>query len=150
MTGQKAASDMTDDQIPQIHLLEIDDRFSVFPEFVFYDLNYPFRLPESMKKTIDHFVIDPPFLSVDCQTKAAMTVRWLSKSWGIGEDKIKNDGKSGKVIVCTGERMEPLVNKLYRAQGVKTTTFLPVHSKGLSNEFYSYANFECEEWTLKK
>lgn len=56
---------------------------------------------------------------------------------------------SGKVIVCTGERMEPLINRLYKPMGIKTTTFLPKHDKGLSNEFYCYTNFECDDWKFK-
>jgi hypothetical protein len=78
--------------------------------------------------------------------KAAMTVRWLSKSWGGGAS---GSGDS-RLIVCTGERMEGLINKLYKAQGIATTNFEPVHSKGLSNEFFCYANFECERWKWKK
>jgi NADH dehydrogenase (ubiquinone) 1 alpha subcomplex subunit 9 len=46
--------------------------------------------------------------------------------------------------------METLINKLYRPQGIATTDFEPVHSKGLSNEFFCYANFECEEWKWKQ
>ena len=42
--------------------------------------------------------------------------------------------------------METLITKLYGKEGVKTTTFEPVHSKGLSNEFFCYANFESEKW----
>lgn len=68
-----------------------------------------------------------------------MTVRWLSKSWG-------SPAANARLIVCTGERMEALVTKLYRPQGVATTTFEPRHSKGLSNEFLCYANFECDRW----
>lgn len=68
-----------------------------------------------------------------------MTARWLSKSWG-------SPATNARLIVCTGERMETLVTKLYRPQGVATTTFEPRHSKGLSNEFLCYANFECERW----
>ena len=69
-----------------------------------------------------------------------MTVRWLSKP------SPQNDNR---LIVCTGERMESLITTLYRSRGVKTTTFEPVHSKGLSNEFFCYANFEGEEWKWK-
>jgi len=45
--------------------------------------------------------------------------------------------------------MEALVNKLYRPQGIATTTFEPAHAKGLSNEFRCYANFEGDSWTWK-
>ena len=73
-----------------------------------------------------------------------MTVRWLSKSWGS-----PTASQDSKLIVCTGERMEALITKLYRPQGIATTNFEPVHSKGLSNEFFCYANFECEQWKWK-
>lgn len=77
-----------------------------------------------------------------------MTVRWLSKSWG----KAITEGPQSapRTIVCTGERMEVVVNKLYRPQGMKTTTFEPSHAKGLSNEFRCYANFECDNWTWRQ
>ena len=146
----QAASDFKDDEIPKIYLLEFDERFSVFPEFIFYDFKNPFKLPANLKGTIDHIICDPPFLSEDCQTKAAMTCRWLSKSWGkIEAQKMADAAATGKVVVCTGERMEPLINRLYKPMGIKTTTFLPKHDKGLSNEFYCYANFECDDWKFK-
>jgi hypothetical protein len=81
-----------------------------------------------------------PFLSEDCQTKTALTVRFLSRSWMAGELKL---------ISCTGERMGPLMSKLYGNVGMRTTTFEPQHSKGLSNEFLCYANFECDDWTFR-
>jgi hypothetical protein len=30
---------------PKIHLLEFDERFAVFPEFIHYDFRNPFKLP---------------------------------------------------------------------------------------------------------
>lgn len=73
-----------------------------------------------------------------------MTVKWLSKPQeGSQPDK-------SRIIVCTGERMESLITKIYKTQGVQTTTFEPVHSKGLSNEFLCYANFESENWKWKR
>ena len=98
----------------------------------------------AMKGSVDHMIVDPPFLSEDCQIKAAVTVRWLSKSWGSA-----TAAQDSRLIVCTGERMEGLITKLYRPQGIATTDFEPVHSKGLSNEFFCYANFECEQWKWK-
>ncbi|TVY93999.1 Protein-lysine N-methyltransferase [Lachnellula willkommii] len=136
-----AKSGTTEDERPKVYLLEFDQRFEVFPEFVFYDFNNPLNLPQAgMKGSVDKIICDPPFLSEDCQTKAALTVRWLSKSWDTAP------ASDLRVIVCTGERMETLINKLYRPAGVSTTTFEPVHSKGLSNEFFCYANFECQKW----
>ena len=82
----------------------------------------------------------------------ALTVRWLSKSWGVAHPRCKDFSVGTsltQLIVCTGERMETLVSKLYRPQGIATTTFQPVHEKGLSNEFHCYANFECADWKWK-
>jgi len=47
--------------------------------------------------------------------------------------------------------METLLTKtLYKPFGLRTTDFVPIHPSGLSNEFYCYANFECEEWKYKE
>ncbi|KAG5930555.1 hypothetical protein E4U42_006643 [Claviceps africana] len=62
------------DERPRVVLLEHDDRFAIFPEFVFYDYQQPFKLPENMKGSLDSIICDPPFLNEDCQTKAALTV----------------------------------------------------------------------------
>lgn len=87
-----------------------------------------------LKGTADRVIVDPPFLSEDCQTKAALTVRWLSKPASQTDYRL---------IVCTGERMENLITtKLYKSLGVKTTDYEIVHARGLSNEFYCYASFE--------
>ncbi|KAK5653556.1 hypothetical protein OQA88_8815 [Cercophora sp. LCS_1] len=120
---------------PKMVLLEHDNRFNVFgEEFIFYDFAQPLiEYKAHLKGSIDRFIVDPPFLSEDCQTKAALTVRWMAKSV---EDT--------KLVLCTGERMETLVTKVYRAFGLKTTDYEPVHARGLSNEFYCYANFEAD------
>ncbi|KAF2085315.1 hypothetical protein K490DRAFT_67733 [Saccharata proteae CBS 121410] len=123
---------------PHIVLLEFDQRFEVFKEFVPYDFEYRDRLPPSLKGQFDRIICDPPFLSVDCQTKAALAVRWLSRSW--------TSSPGLRLIVCTGERMEELISKLYGKPGVRTTTFEVQHAKGLSNEFRCYSNFECDPW----
>lgn len=54
-----------------------------------------------------------------------------------------------KLILCTGERMESLVKKLYNTFGLQTTDYEVVHARGLSNEFYCYSNFESKEWKWK-
>ncbi|KAI1385326.1 putative N6-adenine methyltransferase-domain-containing protein [Hypoxylon trugodes] len=131
---------------PKVYLLEHDQRFAVFPEFVFYDFQQPIKLPGELKGTVDRIICDPPFLSEDCQTKAALTVRWMSRA----PSKANNQTQPHpRVIVCTGERMESLVTKLYRSFGAHTTTYEPRHARGLSNEFYCYANFECDAWTFQ-
>ncbi|KAF2685884.1 hypothetical protein K458DRAFT_336727 [Lentithecium fluviatile CBS 122367] len=126
---------------PKLTLLEYDERFAVFKEFVQYDFQQPVKLPAELKGSFDRIICDPPFLSDDCQTKAALTVRWLAKSWTPAEAP-----DALRLIVCTGERMETLITKLYSKVDTKTTNFEVKHAKGLSNEFRCYANFECGEW----
>ncbi|KAI0803433.1 putative N6-adenine methyltransferase-domain-containing protein [Xylaria sp. FL0064] len=129
---------------PKIFLLEHDYRFSVFPEFVFYDFAQPFKLPAHLKGAVDSMICDPPFLSDDCQTKMALTLRWLAHT-ETSTTITTHNNIHPRVLICTGERMEKLVNRLYKPLGVSTTTYEPVHS-GLKNEFRCYANFECEAW----
>lgn len=123
---------------PRIVLFEYDQRFDVFgQDFVPYDFQMPLRLPSEMKGKFDRIICDPPFLSDDCQTKTALTVRFLAQDWSA--DRLR-------LVSCTGERMETAMLKLYGKLGMRTTTFEPEHSKGLSNEFRCYANFECKDW----
>ncbi|KAI0418159.1 putative N6-adenine methyltransferase-domain-containing protein [Xylaria grammica] len=130
---------------PKTYLLEHDYRFAVFPEFVFYDFATPFKLPAYLKGAVDRMICDPPFLSDDCQTKMAMTLRWLAHT---PTPKTTTTTPPPRVLICTGERMSALVNRLYAPLGVRTTTYEPVHS-GLKNEFCCYANFECAAWRWK-
>lgn len=126
---------------PHIRLLEYDERFSVIPEFVPYDFHQPFKLDPSMKGKYDRVLCDPPFLSSDCQTSTAMTVRWLSKP-----SDHKNETTKPNIIVCTGERMGGIVHKLY--PGLSTTNFQPRHAQDrLSNDFRCYANYDSALWT---
>ncbi|KAK3486522.1 putative N6-adenine methyltransferase-domain-containing protein [Neurospora hispaniola] len=136
---------------PKLTLLEHDNRFAVFAdEFIFYDFAQPLKLPSHLKGAFDRVIVDPPFLSEDCQIKAALTVRWMLKSPQGNEEEEEEEegrekGEKPKIIACTGERMETLVTeKLYKSYGLRTTTFEPKHARGLSNEFYCYANFEVK------
>ena len=135
--------------LPRLCLLEFDKRFEVLgPDFIFYDYQQPLNLPKDLKGAFDCIICDPPFLSEDCQAKIALTARFLAKRWSA--EALTSPSSDGvKFITCTGERMEPLITKLYNAIGVKTTTFEPEHSKGLSNEFRCYANFECQDWSWR-
>ncbi|SPQ25834.1 cd3cdb60-8906-4b92-ba3e-48abd6aa44b3 [Thermothielavioides terrestris] len=187
----------SDEPKPKLVLLEHDNRFAIFPEFVFYDYAQPLKLPSHLKGTCDRIICDPPFLNEDCQTKAALTVRWLAKpsppspsqlqlqpqpqpqpapSSSSSSPSSSDDAAhqhqqqqhqqhhhqqeqqqqyqpTTKLIVCTGERMEPLVTRLYRALGLRTTDYEPRHAGGLSNEFYCYANFVaadgCWGWRVR-
>jgi hypothetical protein len=132
------------DKVPALTLLEFDTRFGVWPEFVRYDYTVPTRLPAELRGKFDAIIVDPPFLSDECQTKAALTVRWLSKVWKSAEE----DGL--QLVVCTGERMGELVKRLYSKIGVRETDFVVRHGSGLSNEFRCFANFEWEPWRFLK
>lgn len=130
---------------PQLCLLEFDRRFEVVgADFEFFDFKQPLRLPAELKGKFDRIIADPPFLNDDCQTKTALTVRYLAKEWS-------SDSDLGlRFISCTGERMASTIHRLYARVGAKTTTFEPEHSNGLSNEFRCYANFECEDWKWRE
>lgn len=130
---------------PKLCLLEYDRRFEVVgSEFDFYDFQHPLRLPAHLGGRFDRIICDPPFLSEDCQTKTALTARFLAKTWsGPSEQALR-------FISCTGERMESNILRLYEKIGVRTTTFEPEHSKGLSNEFRCYSNFECDDWKWRQ
>nr|XP_023655582.1 EEF1A lysine methyltransferase 1 isoform X2 [Paramormyrops kingsleyae] len=68
-------------------------------------------------------VYDPPYLSQECLSKVALTVKFLSK---------------GKVFLCTGAIMEDDAAKLL---GVKVCSFLPKHNRNLANEFRCFVNY---------
>ena len=138
----------TPESAPRLALLEYDRRFSVCPDFVFYDFNFPLKLPPELKASFDRVLVDPPFLSEECQTEAAITARWLIRPPSHGNelrDKNPTSSDDPRIIVCTGERMQDLITKIY--PGTKTTDFIPRHSQDrLSNEFRCFANFENENW----
>ena len=79
--------------------------------------------------------------------KAALSARWLAKRWSKDDSLMRAEElPKTQLIICTGERMSSIIDKLYRKVGVGVTTFLPEHSKGLSNEFRCFANFDCAYW----
>lgn len=129
-----------------VYLFEFDTRFRAMAgneNFVHYDLNHPLEnLPEKLLKKSHRILIDPPFLSDDCQTKIAVTVRAL-----LNPDKsvkTENGDLQYKLISCTGERMHKLMSKVF--PDIKITNFLPEHERGLSNEFRCYATYESKNW----
>ena len=125
---------------PHVTLLEFDERFGIFPEYVRYDFQQPLKLDPHMKGKYDRILCDPPFLSSDCQVKNAMTVRWLANPSEEGSEACEC-----RVIVCTGERMEDVILRLYPS--MRTTTFQPRHAQDrLSNDFRCYANYDSKLW----
>lgn len=123
----------------KVKLFEFDPRFELVGEdFIRYDYNQPLRgLPSELKNKFNRILLDPPFLNEDCQTKTALTVRWLTRPWQRGSDL--------KVMACSGERMRGLLERLYEPVGLKATMFEVGH-KGLSNEFLCYSTHESERF----
>lgn len=130
-------------------VFEFDRRFSTYGEdFIFYDYNKPLSLPESVEPhSFDVVLADPPYLSEECLSKVAETIKYLSR---------------GKVLLCTGEKrglpdlslhvfsvrtnrcsvtgaiMENLAKDLL---DVKMCSFEPHHNRNLSNEFRCFVNY---------
>lgn len=67
--GELQASGQVSKNI-QVYLLEFDHRFELFEGFIHYDFKSPLRLPAGFKGKFDRVILDPPFLSNDCQTKS--------------------------------------------------------------------------------
>ncbi|KAF7709369.1 EEF1A lysine methyltransferase 1 isoform X1 [Silurus meridionalis] len=107
-------------------LLEFDRRFTAYgDEFIFYDYNNPLCLPEDvLPQSFDIVIADPPYLSEECLSKVAVTVKYLTKS---------------KILLCTGAIMEEHARKL---MDVKICSYLPKHNHNLANEFRCYVNYE--------
>ncbi|KAJ8100738.1 putative N6-adenine methyltransferase-domain-containing protein [Lipomyces tetrasporus] len=124
-------------------LFEHDVRFTVFGpnQFVHYDFNAPARIPEKMKSQFDAVIVDPPFLSAECQVKTAITARLLLSS---------EQGRR-KIVVCTGQKVADVILRTYRPYGVRCTKFRPEHRNGLQNEFRCFASGELDGvWTFEQ
>ncbi len=69
-------------------LFEHDKRFAKFGgDFTFYDYRSPLDVPRDLREGFDLVFADPPFLSEECLTKTAVTVKFLTKR---------------KMVLCTG------------------------------------------------
>lgn len=75
-------------QASSVCLLEFDNRFDIFREFVHYDFEHPLTLPVDMKGKYDCILCDPPFLSLDCQTKGKTCIN------GVTEKSVDSSGGS--------------------------------------------------------
>lgn len=106
-------------------VLEYDRRFASYgDDFIFYDYNQPLALPPQIQQhSFDVVLADPPYLSHECLSKVAQTVRFLSK---------------GKVLLCTGAVMQSTAKELL---DVDMCSFLPQHHRNLSNDFRCYTNY---------
>ncbi|KAB8664850.1 hypothetical protein FH972_026273 [Carpinus fangiana] len=116
-------ADVEASERPTVKLLEYDERFAVFKEFVFYDFAHPLKLSEDLKGRFDRIICDPPFLSADCQTKAAMTVRWLSRP-SPDSEAVRKEGNPDHRLgrgACQGaeQRVQVLCEFHERALGIR-------------------------------
>ncbi|XP_046492679.1 EEF1A lysine methyltransferase 1 [Neodiprion pinetum] len=112
----------------QVTLFEYDQRFAVFgSDFIPYDYKSPLEIPRELAGDFDLVLADPPFLSEECLTKTAVTIKFLSK---------KN------IVLCTGAIMSELASRLL---GVKKCSFEPRHKNNLANEFWCYSNFDFDK-----
>lgn len=69
-------------------LFEYDSRFKIFGvDFIQYDYKSPLNVPRYMSSQFDLVIADPPFLSVECLTKTAVTIKFLTKE---------------NIVLCTG------------------------------------------------
>ncbi|XP_037095828.1 EEF1A lysine methyltransferase 1 [Syngnathus acus] len=115
-----------DDGPAAMAVLEYDRRFAIYgDDFIFYDYNHPLAFAERgvAPGSFDVVLADPPYLSEECLTKVAQTVKYLTK---------------GKVLLCTGAIMENLAKDLL---DVKVCHFLPQHERNLSNDFRCFVNY---------
>jgi 16S rRNA G966 N2-methylase RsmD len=72
-----------------VRLFEYDNRFDKFgSDFTFYDYKSPLDVPRDLRESFDLVFADPPFLSEECLTKTAVTVKFLAKD---------------KIVLCTGK-----------------------------------------------
>ncbi|EDV24898.1 Protein-lysine N-methyltransferase n6amt2 [Trichoplax sp. H2] len=110
----------------QYIIFEYDKRFEIYgDDFIFYDYNEPMKFPSSVgKNSFDVVVADPPFLTEECLTKTACSIRYLTKD---------------KIILCTGLKMQTLAERLLN---LNVCQFRPKHANKLGNEFGSFTNYE--------
>ncbi|CDO91910.1 unnamed protein product [Kluyveromyces dobzhanskii CBS 2104] len=140
-----------DSEVPtkHIYLFEFDKRFALLSgedKFFYYDFAKPLDFDDSLKGKVDRIMVDPPFLNEHCQTNFSITTKALLAP--NTNEKTSNGVLKHRLVSCTGERMAETVTRLYPE--IKVTTFYPQHANGLSNEFFCYANFECDKWKFSE
>jgi len=110
----------------EIHIYEYDQRFaSLGSDFIPYDYKTPLDIPRDKSSYYDLVIADPPFLSDECLTKTALTIKFLTKD---------------KIILCTGAVMADMAERLL---DLKKSSFEPHHKNNLANEFWCYTNLDC-------
>eukprot|EP00741_Cyanophora_paradoxa_P001360 tig00000480_g1316.t1 len=122
-----------------MYVLEYDKRFGRYGEaFAFYDYNAPQKVPEHLKGTMRVIVADPPYLSEECQTKVAESVRLLAASLD------PEDPRRTRVIWNTGRVMGPTIARAI--PGMRRSAFRPQHARNLSNDFACFTNYASQRF----
>ncbi|KAF3423616.1 hypothetical protein E2986_03144 [Frieseomelitta varia] len=112
----------------QVTLFEYDERFRIYDsDFISYNYKFPLHVPRNLSNFYDLIIADPPFISDECLTKTALTIKFLAKK---------------KIVLCTGAIMSELAERLLN---VKICNFIPHHQNNLANEFYCYSNFDFDK-----
>lgn len=115
----------------QVTLFEYDERFRIYDsDFISYNYKFPLHVPRNLSKFYDLVIADPPFLSDECLTKTALTIKFLAKK---------------KIVLCTGAIMSELAERLLN---VEICNFIPHHQNNLANEFCCYSNFDFDKMLL--
>ncbi|KAF7279827.1 hypothetical protein GWI33_006685 [Rhynchophorus ferrugineus] len=113
----------------EVSLYEYDQRFAAYgDDFIFYDYKSPLNVPRERNSYYDIVIADPPFLSDECLTKTAVTIKFLAKE---------------KIILCTGAIMADLAKRLL---DLKQSKFIPRHRNNLANEFWCFTNFNIDDY----
>ena len=93
-------------------------------------------MDRSLREQFDLVFADPPFLSDECLTKTAVTIRYEvpgSRTPGIhGTIQRYLAKEPHRLVLCTGEVMAELAKRLL---DLNICSFLPDHSNNLANQF---------------
>jgi hypothetical protein len=113
----------------KVKVFEYDNRFASFgPDFQFYDYKSPLDIDRGLREQFDLVFADPPFLSEECLTKTAVTMKFLAK-------------EPHRLVLCSGEVMAGLAARLL---DLRICSFLPEHENNLANQFRCFANFDLD------
>jgi EEF1A lysine methyltransferase 1 len=93
-----------------LKVFEFDRRFAIYgSDFVLYDYRSPLDIPRDLRESFDLVFADPPFLSEECLTKTAVTLKYLAKE---------------KIVLCTGAVMAELADRLLRNEWTQILLFI--------------------------
>ena len=161
-----------------VKLFEYDKRFAAIAgnDFVYYDYKSPISFGQAacsdegekcLRDNFDVVMADPPFLSDECLTKTAVTVKYVAKQdakllfctgmhFGLTcnwLDSILFTHTANTFISCAnfcllflGATMEDLIKRLLNLDCCK---YMPKHNNNLANEFRCFANYDLDTYVHK-